>query len=82
VSLRPDRRRGLGAAIEVAPGRAVVLLPASLRDQIRRDVLCVPVRDSAPSTLLIAWPSGRRSPALASFVRTATKVAAAASNAA
>jgi DNA-binding transcriptional LysR family regulator len=62
----------------VALGRAVVLLPASLQDQIRRDVVCVPVRDSAPTKLLIAWPSRHRSPALASFVHTATKVAAAA----
>jgi DNA-binding transcriptional LysR family regulator len=65
----------------VALGRAVVLLPASLQDHIRRDVVCVPVRDAAPTTLLIAWPSEHRSPALASFVHTAAKVAAAASNA-
>jgi DNA-binding transcriptional LysR family regulator len=62
----------------VALGRAVVVLPASLQNQIRRDVVCVPVRDAAPTELLIAWPQGRRSPALASFVHTAAKVAAAA----
>jgi DNA-binding transcriptional LysR family regulator len=61
----------------VALGRAVVLLPASLQDQIRRDVVCVPVPDAAPTKLLLAWPSGHRSPALASFVHTAAKEAAA-----
>ena len=59
----------------VALGRAVALLPASLQDQIRRDVVCVRVRDAAPTKLLIAWPSDHRSPLLASFVHTATRVA-------
>ena len=55
----------------VALGRAAVLLPASLQGQLRRDVVCVPVRDAAPSRLLLAWPAQQRSPALAAFVRIA-----------
>jgi DNA-binding transcriptional LysR family regulator len=61
----------------VALGRAAVLLPTSLQIQIRRDVVCVPVRDAPPTRLLLAWLSGRRSPELAGFVHAATTVAAA-----
>lgn len=64
----------------VALGRAVALLPASLQNQIRRDVVCVPVSDATPTRLLIAWTSQRRSRALALFVHTAAKAAAAAHN--
>ena len=55
----------------VALGRAAVLVPASLQGQLRRDVVCVPVQDAAPSRLLLAWPAQQRSPALAAFVRIA-----------
>jgi len=55
----------------VALGRAAVLLPTSLQGQLRRDVVCVPVRDAPPSRLLLAWPAEQRSPALAAFVRIA-----------
>ncbi|MFF4339423.1 LysR family transcriptional regulator [Kitasatospora sp. NPDC001540] len=60
----------------VALGRAVALAPASVRTQLRHDLCCVPVPDADPTTLVLAWPSRSRSPALASFVRTAAAVAA------
>ena len=50
---------------------------ASLRTQLRRDVVCVPVLDAPPTRLLIAWPTEHCCPALAAFVRVATAVAAA-----
>jgi DNA-binding transcriptional LysR family regulator len=61
----------------VALGRLVALVPESARSQLRRDLVCVPVLDAEPMTLLLAWPAGSRSRALAAFVRTATEVAAA-----
>lgn len=61
----------------VALGRAVALVPESARSQIRRDLVCVPILDAEPMTLLLAWPESSRSRALAAFVRTATEVAAA-----
>ncbi|MFD0974388.1 hypothetical protein [Plantactinospora endophytica] len=39
-------------------------------------VVCVPVPDAPPVTLLIAWPAGSRSADLRRFVRSATTVAA------
>ncbi|TYB54162.1 LysR family transcriptional regulator [Nonomuraea sp. PA05] len=60
----------------VALGRLVVVGPESVRDQVRRDLVCVPVLDAAPTTVVLAWPEGARSRALAEFVRTAAEVAA------
>ncbi len=60
----------------IALGRTLAVVPASARELIRADLSCVPVLDAAPTTLLLAWPEGRRSPALASFVRAAVTVAA------
>jgi DNA-binding transcriptional LysR family regulator len=59
----------------VALGRTVAVVPASVRSQLRADLTCVPVADAAPTTLVLAWPEGRRSRALAAFVRTAVATA-------
>ncbi|WP_207400552.1 LysR family transcriptional regulator [Actinomadura roseirufa] len=59
----------------IALGRAAAVLPASVRGQLRDDLTCVPVTDAPPTTLVLAWPRGRRSRALAAFVRTAATVA-------
>ncbi|MCF6469063.1 LysR family transcriptional regulator [Nonomuraea sp. MG754425] len=59
-----------------ALGRVVVVAPESVREQVRRDLVCVPVLDGTPTTVLLAWPEGTRSRALAAFVRTAAEVAA------
>ncbi|MEU4224441.1 LysR family substrate-binding domain-containing protein [Nonomuraea sp. NPDC026600] len=60
----------------VALGRLIVVVPESVKEQVRRDLACVPVVDAAPTTVVLAWPEQTRSPALAAFVRTAADVAA------
>ncbi|UBU16985.1 LysR family transcriptional regulator [Nonomuraea gerenzanensis] len=60
----------------VVLGQLVVVAPESVREQVRRDLACVPVIDGAPTTVVLAWPEGARSRALAQFVRTAAEVAA------
>ncbi|MFD1539980.1 LysR family transcriptional regulator [Nonomuraea guangzhouensis] len=60
----------------VALGRLIAVVPESVREQVRRDLACVPVVDAAPTTVVLAWPEQTRSPALAAFVRTAADVAA------
>ncbi|MFC4007506.1 LysR family transcriptional regulator [Nonomuraea purpurea] len=59
----------------VALGRLIAVGPESVRDQLRRDLVCVPVLDGPPTTVVLAWPERTRSRALAAFVRTATTVA-------
>lgn len=60
----------------VALGQLVVVAPESVRDQMRRDLACVPVLDAEPTTVVLAWPEGARSRPLAEFVRTAAEIAA------
>ncbi|TDD76753.1 LysR family transcriptional regulator [Actinomadura darangshiensis] len=60
----------------IALGRAVAILPASMRGLLREDLTAVPVRDADPTTLVLAWPETSRSRALAAFVRSTTTVAA------
>lgn len=62
----------------IALGRAVAVVPASVRGLLRGDLTAVPVRDADPTTLVLAWPETSRSPRLAAFVRSATTAAAAA----
>ncbi|MFI6513747.1 LysR family transcriptional regulator [Streptosporangium sp. NPDC050855] len=56
----------------IAMGRTVAVLPESARAYAGGDVVCVPVLDAPPTTMLLAWPEQSRSPALAAFVRAAT----------
>ncbi|MFB9239779.1 LysR family transcriptional regulator [Plantactinospora siamensis] len=60
----------------VALGRVVVVLPASVRSRTRPGLVCVPVLDAPPSTVVLAWPERSRSRAVAAFVRAATDAAA------
>jgi len=60
----------------IALGRVVAVLPESTRTHLRGDLVAVPVLDAHPSTLLLAWPAGVRSRAVAAFVRAATTAAA------
>ncbi|MCA2222628.1 LysR family substrate-binding domain-containing protein [Nonomuraea sp. NEAU-L178] len=62
----------------VALGRLIAVVPESAKEQVRRDLVCVPVVDAAPTTVVLAWPEQTRSPALAAFVRTAANAANAA----
>jgi DNA-binding transcriptional LysR family regulator len=61
----------------IALGRTVAVLPASVGAQLGRDLVSVPVLDAETTTLLIAWPEGSRSRAVAAFVHAATSVATA-----
>ncbi|WP_163511915.1 LysR family transcriptional regulator [Fodinicola acaciae] len=62
----------------VALGRAVALLPETAGHRLRDDLVGIPVPDAEPARVLLAWPEGSRSPALAAFVRVATEIADAA----
>lgn len=56
-------------------GHVVALLPESVRAHLPRNLVCVPVPDAPTTTLMLAWPAGSRSPALAAFVHAAITVA-------
>jgi DNA-binding transcriptional LysR family regulator len=58
----------------VALGRACVVLPDSVRAQLRSDVVVVPVSDAPTVTTVIAWPPHSRSRAVAALVRTALRL--------
>ena len=60
----------------IALGRAVSVVPTSIRGHLRSDLVSVPVLDAPATTLVLAWPEGSRSRALAAFVRVASAVAA------
>jgi DNA-binding transcriptional LysR family regulator len=60
----------------IALGQLVAVLPESVQNQLRHDLVCVPVIDAPATTLLLAWPEAARSRALAAFVRAATETAA------
>jgi DNA-binding transcriptional LysR family regulator len=85
VAARPGRARAAPELPEpmdpaelmqlVALGRMVAVVPESVRDHVRRDLVCVPVLDAGPTTVVLAWAEGARSGTLAAFVRTAAAVA-------
>jgi hypothetical protein len=56
----------------VALGRAVTVVPASIRKRLARDLAAVPVRDAPTIALHVAWPQSSTSGAVAAFVRAAT----------
>ena len=58
----------------VALGRTCVVLPDSVRAQLRGDLAVVPVTDAPTVTTVIAWPPHSRSRAVAGLVRTATRL--------
>ncbi|MFI7144605.1 LysR family transcriptional regulator [Nonomuraea sp. NPDC050022] len=60
----------------IALGRLIAVVPESAKEQVRRDLVCIPVVDAAPTTVVLAWPEQTRSPALAAFVRTAADIVA------
>lgn len=61
----------------VALGRTLLVIPASSRAWQWPEHVAVPVVDAPEVTTVIAWPPGSRSPALASFVRSAAGLRAA-----
>jgi len=58
----------------VALGRAVTVVPASIRRRLARDVVAVPVLDAPAVALRVAWPQGSTSRAVAAFVRAAVAI--------
>jgi DNA-binding transcriptional LysR family regulator len=60
----------------VALGQVVAVVPESVRDHPRSDVVCVPVLDAPKTSVLLAWPERTRSRAVAAFVRACTDVTA------
>ena len=58
----------------VALGRASVIVPESVRANLRNDVIAIPVVDAPEVTTVIAWPPHSRSRAVADLVRTATRL--------
>ncbi|GAA1936678.1 LysR family transcriptional regulator [Kitasatospora viridis] len=60
----------------VALGQAVGVVPESVRQHVPGGVVCVPVDDARPITLLLAWPQRSTSPTLAAFAAAAATVAA------
>ena len=58
----------------VALGRTLLVIPASSRAWQWPEHVAVPVSDAPSITTVIAWPQDRRSPALASLVRSAAEL--------
>ncbi|EME52395.1 LysR substrate-binding domain-containing protein [Amycolatopsis decaplanina] len=52
-------------------GRMIGVLPRSLIEPMKADVVCVPVVDAPPSRLVLAWNEQDRRPLVASFVAAA-----------
>lgn len=59
----------------IALGQGVAVLPQSLVTPLRPDLAAIPVLDTSPSTLLLAWPAHSTSLATAAFARAASEVA-------
>ncbi|TDC73828.1 LysR family transcriptional regulator [Streptomyces hainanensis] len=60
----------------IALGRTIAVVPESVRDVMRQDgVVCRPVLDAPPTTVVLAWQQDNCSTAVAAFVRAATEVA-------
>ena len=59
----------------ISVGRMIGVLPRSLVAPIPTGIVCVPVADAPPSSLVIAWNEHDRRPALASFVSAAVRAA-------
>lgn len=74
-SAEPEVRDGAQLMQLIALGRLVAVMPESVRQAARPDVVCVPVVDAPPTSLLLAWPERTRSRAVAAFVRVGAEVA-------
>ncbi|MDY7099767.1 MAG: LysR family transcriptional regulator [Actinomycetota bacterium] len=76
-----DERRGplVGDTAElmqrIALGQLVSVVPRSATDAVRRDLVCVPVTDAPPTTLVLAWSAGHRTEQVDAFVRCVERTA-------
>ncbi len=71
----PEVQDGAQLMQLIALGRTIAIVPESVLGHVRHDLVCIPVIDAEKTTLVIAWPQGLRSRAVASFVRVATVAA-------
>ena len=55
--------------------RLVAVVPASVRSRLPAGLVCRPVPDAPPVTIVVAWPRGSTSRQVASFVHAATTAA-------
>jgi DNA-binding transcriptional LysR family regulator len=62
----------------VALGQLIAVLPESVRQGAWPDVVCVPMLDAPPTTVVVAWPERTTSRAVAALVRASTEAAQAA----
>jgi len=60
----------------VALGQLVAVVPTSAQRNARADVVFVPLLDAPTTDLVLAWPEGSRSRAVAAFLRACTAVVA------
>ncbi|GIJ56682.1 LysR family transcriptional regulator [Virgisporangium aurantiacum] len=58
----------------IALGRTLAVLPESVRSHVHDRIATVPVTDAPTVTTMIAWPPHSRSRALATLVRTASRL--------
>lgn len=73
----PNVRNNLANLIQlIALGSLVAVPKASVGLYAPKSLACVPVPDAPPATLTLGWQQDVRSPAVASFVRSATSIAA------
>jgi DNA-binding transcriptional LysR family regulator len=82
----PEARDGLGTGPLVsdsgqllqliALGRAVAVVPESIRDRVHDGLVCRPVPDAETATVVVAWAQPSTTRDVASFVRAATTAAA------
>jgi DNA-binding transcriptional LysR family regulator len=56
-------------------GRAVAVVPESVRDRVHNGLVCRPVPDAETATVVVAWPQQSRSRQVADFVRAAATAA-------
>ncbi|MFJ9647635.1 LysR family transcriptional regulator [Streptomyces sp. NPDC004244] len=71
----PEIRDQTQLAQLVALGRTVAVVPDSARAWLWSEHAAVPLTDAPPVVTHVAWPAHSRSPALASLVRTAVRLA-------
>jgi DNA-binding transcriptional LysR family regulator len=71
----PEVRTQSQLAQLVALGKALLVIPASSRAWQWPEHVAVPVADAPQITTVLAWPPSSRSPAVASLVRSAARVA-------
>ncbi len=60
----------------IALGRAVAVVPESVRSRIHNGLVCRPVPDAGTATIVVAWPQQSKSRQVADFIRAASTAAA------